>query len=77
MIHAQIFRDHHNHIPHVTSNYGGRLPDLEATTLEKNVFHIPPLLYSYYIRSSYTICFKIIYLDPFRLYYTKSSERSQ
>ena len=64
-------------MPPVTSNHGGHLPGLEAATVEKRGFQMPPLPSSYRIGAIYTIRFKMVYLDHFRPYYVKSGEQAQ
>ena len=65
-IRARIVMSCHNHMPPVTSNHGGNLPDREATTVEKKGFHMAPLLSSYHIGAIYTINFKNGLFRPFK-----------
>ena len=54
-----------NHIPPMTSNHAGNLPDLEAATLEKRGFWMTSLPYSYQIGGVYTISLESGIFRPF------------
>ena len=56
----RIIMGHHNHMPPVTSNREGHLPDWEAATVEKKGFQMPPPPPSYCIGAIYTIPFKMV-----------------
>ena len=61
----------------VNSNHGGKLTDLDTSTVENKGFHMVPLLYYYCIGEIYMIRLKFVYLYHFRPYYVNSGDRVQ
>ena len=57
---ALIIQGHHDNMPPMTSNHGGRVNDWEAKTIEGKGFQMPALSLSARIGAIYTIHLEIV-----------------